>query len=353
VPDAQSLRARLARLSSAPAASFAMDHPIGCISIAFPTFFEPDAWVPLPPDWSRNIVSGRTYDLTSGYGRALWQACVERAVASRQVDEWTAEAAEQLRHGAPQVITPRLGQGSFRLAVIDAYGGACAVTTEHSLPVLEAAHIRPYAQGGRHEVRNGLPLRRDLHTLFDLGYVTVRPDRTFMVSRHLRDDYANGRVYYELDGRQILEPTSARRRGFPWLSRGTHRPKRPPAGHDRAGGGACPAHAASVVGDARGCVPRRASTSAFGMSRSCGQSCTDSFHGCYARCADVSCALGSVSSCVGCDSCWPISVGRLAPSPDWRIDGLHGGFEGRLGAAGREGMGAIALRDRVVGALGK
>jgi putative restriction endonuclease len=153
-----------------------------------------------------NIVSGRAYDLTEGYGQRVWRESVERAVAANRPDPWTEEAAEQLRFGKPQTITPRLGQGSFRLAVLDAYGRACAVTTEHSLPVIEAAHIKPYGSGGQHDVRNGLPLRRDLHRLFDLGFVTVQPDRTFRVSHQLRDHYANGRVYYELDGREITAP---------------------------------------------------------------------------------------------------------------------------------------------------
>jgi putative restriction endonuclease len=51
-----------------------------------------------------------------------------------------------------------------------------------------------------------MPLRRDLHRLFDLGYVTIRPDLRFAVSRRLRDEYANGRTYYELDGREIRLP---------------------------------------------------------------------------------------------------------------------------------------------------
>lgn len=205
--DVEELRARLGRLAKT-SGPFGLDHPIGCIAIAFPTFFAPDDWVPLPADWKQNIMSGRTYDLTSGLGRALWDECAEHAVAASATAGWTSELVEELRFGSPQTIRPRLGQGSFRLAVIDAYGGACAVTTEHSLPVLEAAHIRPFSQGGRHEVSNGLPLRRDLHTLFDLGYVTIRPDRTFAVSRQLRDDYANGRVYYALDGQTIASPAS-------------------------------------------------------------------------------------------------------------------------------------------------
>jgi putative restriction endonuclease len=206
VPDLPALQARLARLSSSRKLTFEMDHPIGCISVAFPTFFAPDEWVPLPSDWKPNIVSGRTYDLAEGPGRLLWGACVERAVSMHQSDAWTSEAAQQLRHGKPQMIEPRLGQASFRLAVLDAYGGACAVTTEHSLPVLEAAHIRPYSQGGAHAVSNGIPLRRDLHRLFDLGFVTVRRNRRVAVSRQLREDWANGRTYYALEGQEIVVP---------------------------------------------------------------------------------------------------------------------------------------------------
>ena len=80
------------------------------------------------------------------------------------------------------------------------------MTTEHSLPVIDAAHIRPWAAGGAHSIPNGIPLRRDLHRLFDLGYVTIRPNMRFAVSRKLRDDYANGRAYYELDGRTLQPP---------------------------------------------------------------------------------------------------------------------------------------------------
>jgi putative restriction endonuclease len=125
--------------------------------------------------------------------------------------------ADQLRFGTPHLVAPRLGQRSFQLAVLEAYGSACAVTTEHSLPVLEAAHIKPYSSGGEHEVRNGLPLRRDLHRLFDLGFVTIRPDHTFTVSRQLEADYANGREYYALEGRRITVPSKADDRPNPEL----------------------------------------------------------------------------------------------------------------------------------------
>ncbi len=54
-----------------------------------------------------------------------------------------------------------------------------------------------------------MPLRRDIHRLFDLGFVTVKPDLRFAVSPALRDAYANGRTYYALDGRGIAGPVQA------------------------------------------------------------------------------------------------------------------------------------------------
>jgi len=71
--------------------------------------------------------------------------------------------------------------------------------------VLEAAHIKPYAQQGPNRVDNGLLLRSDLHRLFVRGLVSIEPERlTFQVSERIRDEYSNGRVYYELEGKPLI-----------------------------------------------------------------------------------------------------------------------------------------------------
>ena len=84
---------------------------------------------------------------------------------------WSAPAAAGFsapaaRYGEPTLVRPRLGQGAFRVLVTDNYHRMCAVTRERTLPALEAAHIRPFAEGGEHEASNGVLLRRDLHSLF-------------------------------------------------------------------------------------------------------------------------------------------------------------------------------------------
>ena len=87
-----------------------------------------------------------------------------------------------------------------------AYDRACAVTHEHSLPALEAAHIRPFAEEGTHEVSNGLLLRSDIHRLYDKGYVGVTPEYRFVVSKSLKEDFENGKSYYPLHGKEIWVP---------------------------------------------------------------------------------------------------------------------------------------------------
>jgi putative restriction endonuclease len=110
------------------------------------------------------------------------------------------------RFGEPQLIRPRLGQGAFRLAVTDAYGRECAITGGRVLPALEAAHIQSYAEGGEHAVSNGLRLRRDIHSVFDAGYLTFDDDLRVVVSDRVRTVFNNGNEYRRLHGSQLRPP---------------------------------------------------------------------------------------------------------------------------------------------------
>lgn len=65
----------------------------------------------------------------------------------------------------------REGQGAFRLRLLHAYGGRCAITGEHTEPVLDAAHIQPYLGPRSNHLQNGLLLTKEFHALLDEGYV--------------------------------------------------------------------------------------------------------------------------------------------------------------------------------------
>ncbi|MFG0317032.1 MAG: HNH endonuclease [Planctomycetota bacterium JB042] len=207
--DFLAMRERIQRLRRSNRVGEEKVPNVGCIVLAQPVFFPEDAWVRQPHDWKKNVVTGATYDLTRGEGLRILTECRERAsaLAGPSVVREASEA-----YGRGILVHPRLGQGTFRLAVQDAYDASCAVTGEHSLPALEAAHIRPYSLERRHDVRTGLLLRGDLHRLFDRGYVTVTPDGEFLVSGLLREDFKNGHTYYPYDRQSIRLPREAEQR---------------------------------------------------------------------------------------------------------------------------------------------
>jgi putative restriction endonuclease len=180
--------------------------PIGCTLLVWPVFFPEGRWVKQPADWKVRTQTDKKYDLTAGQGLYVWQACLDVA---RSLDERPVRPSviAEARYGDPVLARPRLGQRTFRIAVTDAYGRACSVSAEHSLPALDAAKIRPFADGGAHDVSNGLLLRADLHRLFDKGYVTVDADLRLVVRRRHKDEFQNGRTYYPYHGKHLRVPS--------------------------------------------------------------------------------------------------------------------------------------------------
>lgn len=84
--------------------------------------------------------------------------------------------AEDARTRVVASIVRRQGQPAFRRKLLAAYGNRCAITGCDQPDVLEAAHIRPYNGQQTNVVSNGLLLRADVHTLFDLYLIAIDPD---------------------------------------------------------------------------------------------------------------------------------------------------------------------------------
>lgn len=204
----EEMRRRIERYRRIPASN--KDYQIGCIVLTQPFFFERNDWFAPPEDFHLNIQTGKTYDLaTAPHGTRLWEEIALRTMARDLDVDIEIEPEPGSMFGEPILVRPRLGQGSFRVLVTETYERHCAITKEKTLPVLEAAHIKPIAAGGIHRVDNGLLLRSDVHTLFDKGYVTVTPDYFFRVSHQLRDEFHNGAYYYSFNGQQIWVPGNA------------------------------------------------------------------------------------------------------------------------------------------------
>lgn len=86
-----------------------------------------------------------------------------------------AEKADQRQRGLAE-IWERPGQAKFRRKVFETFGARCLVTGCETLIALEAAHVLPVSQKGGDKAWNGIPLRADLHRLFDAGALSIDPD---------------------------------------------------------------------------------------------------------------------------------------------------------------------------------
>ena len=173
---------------------------IGCIILTDVFYFNEDDWIPAPENFSKSIVQGKRYYTENSDGLFLFQQVQERLQLLQAFNDLNVRA-ERYRES---LTKHRLGQGAFRIVVTDAYQRRCAITGEKTLPVLEAAHIKPYSLEGPHSVNNGLLLKSDFHTLFDGGYITIDQDYRIDVSKRLHEDYGNGRDYYKYHGQKLL-----------------------------------------------------------------------------------------------------------------------------------------------------
>lgn len=189
---------------------------IGCIVLSNPIFFEERDWIETPPNWSPNTQQYKYYDLNDEFGKNLWDrltATLQEYLSTKQ-DEGL--KSEFILHEPESTYTTsilrkvRLGQAAFRVMVTEAYTRRCAISGERTLPVLEAAHIKPYSISGPNFISNGLLLRSDIHKLFDSNYITVTPDFMVNVSRRIKEEFENGKEYYRFHGRQLATTPSSR-----------------------------------------------------------------------------------------------------------------------------------------------
>jgi hypothetical protein len=140
--------------------------------------------------------------------RQISSPAAQRVREAEEIGEkdklFDAENVEDARSRVFGSIVRRRGQLQFRRMLLDAYGGACAITGCSVTAILEAAHIHPYRGDQTNVVSNGLLLRSDIHTLFDLGLVAIDSNTSQVwISQELA-----GSEYEKLEGVRLREPSS-------------------------------------------------------------------------------------------------------------------------------------------------
>lgn len=145
------------------------------------------------PVLGSNVKASVTYEQSSNINES--EQAVDEIVDAFGKYEYPIEDIQQ------RAIKTRRGQADFRKRLLDAYGNKCAVTGCEVHSVLEAAHIISHAEGTDYEVGNGLLLRADIHTLFDLRLLAVSSEYRIHISRQL-----DGSEYENLRGQAINLP---------------------------------------------------------------------------------------------------------------------------------------------------
>jgi hypothetical protein len=150
-------------------------------------------------DWLKNLPTSESPD-----GRAA-DALSKAASQVIKSGYFSPSSLKDEREKKVREIVERRGQPDFRSTLIAAYGGRCAVTGCDAVAALEAAHIIPYCGPQSHHVTNGLLLRADLHTLFDLDLLGIDPETmTVALAPAIK-----GTVYSEYEGCKLATPAVA------------------------------------------------------------------------------------------------------------------------------------------------
>ena len=131
----------------------------------------------------------------------------EAGAAGTDADEGGAfdpSSVEDARERTLAAVARRRGQRAFRKTLLRLYAGRCAVSSSAVESVLEAAHVTPYRGPETNNPQNGILLRSDVHTLWDLGLLAIDPDTKCVVLSHL----LHGTEYEHFSGMEVNMPAT-------------------------------------------------------------------------------------------------------------------------------------------------
>lgn len=128
------------------------------------------------------------------------------AKQEQQLAETGVFAPGNLRDARERIIAAivrRRGQPAFRRQLLRLYCSKCAISGCDVEAALDAAHIVPYRGPETNHPTNGLLLRTDLHTLFDLGLIAIETKTmTVLIAPSLE-----GTCYQEYAGKRLNLPS--------------------------------------------------------------------------------------------------------------------------------------------------
>lgn len=97
-----------------------------------------------------------------------------------EVSDWVpSDNWQEIRDSLPRSLqegVDRPGSSAFRSLVLAEYQSTCAITRCETERAIDVAHIVPYHGNASDHIQNALPLRTDVHRLFDSGLIRIEFD---------------------------------------------------------------------------------------------------------------------------------------------------------------------------------
>lgn len=130
---------------------------------------------------------------------------LEAQVSELEQSAYDPDDMEDARERQLTTVARRRGQPAFRAKLLRMYGGKCVITGCNAEAALEAAHITPYRGPETNTPENGILLRADVHTLWDLGLIAIHEE----TGEVLLSVQLAGTTYEDLRDRRLQLPTDA------------------------------------------------------------------------------------------------------------------------------------------------
>jgi putative restriction endonuclease len=195
VPSSDALRTKVDEFAAKRSASpRGPSTPIGCIVLRDAVFFDREQQVApeeLGLSFPKPVVTYKRFD-----GDLVLPGTAMPTVEGTDFEPLTSSAVER----GERTVVVRPEQAAFRRELLNHYGRRCAFLGTRAPETLDAAHIQPYQGPASNHSQNGIPLRKDLHALFDAGLMSVADDYTILVAPSL------GHPYDKLHGKRMRLP---------------------------------------------------------------------------------------------------------------------------------------------------
>jgi hypothetical protein len=169
------------------------DDTLNCLVLDEVEILEPGEYPQLSPDFvatqnPKDFPEGSLPQIESSFSSAIAAGLsgIEAQLATDGL--FDPRSVTVAREACLRAIVMRRGRTDFRHMLMDAYDLKCAVTGTEVGPALEAAHLYPYNGAETNALQNGILLRADWHTLFDLGLWTLDDDYRIIVASEITSE---------------------------------------------------------------------------------------------------------------------------------------------------------------------